>query len=201
MAELRSEPKAEYPASLLTSNTMALKEWAVVVWALGRGDQILLLRKGGIAEETGEFQVASKEFFLWPTYEHQQSAMLQPSAAAAFHRLKPAGSSRAPLSLQYYAVITDTLPAPELLRMQEMKDAFVWNERFLEKRYAYKPERPLWVLLVRAYALPAPVPIADQDRYAGCRSWVELDSSIPTAGALPVLGEDEFQSRRESLLR
>ena len=27
---------------------MALKEWAVAVKAMGRGDQILLLRKGGI---------------------------------------------------------------------------------------------------------------------------------------------------------
>ena len=33
----------------------ALKEWAVTVDALGRGDQIIILRKGGIHKEDKEF--------------------------------------------------------------------------------------------------------------------------------------------------
>ncbi|MED5454303.1 MAG: DUF1802 family protein, partial [Verrucomicrobiota bacterium] len=35
----------------------AFKEWAVVIDALGRGEQIIILRKGGIHEGKGGFQM------------------------------------------------------------------------------------------------------------------------------------------------
>ena len=39
--------------------TSALKEWAVAVEALEQGKTIMLLRKGGISEQGGRFQVKS----------------------------------------------------------------------------------------------------------------------------------------------
>ena len=59
---------------------IGLKEWSVIVEALGRGDQILLLRKGGISEATRRFTVAHDEFFLYPTQFHQGADMLKPDA-------------------------------------------------------------------------------------------------------------------------
>ena len=49
----------------------ALKEWATVVNALENGDQTVLLRKGGILEDSSGFVVESEKFFLFPTFEHQ----------------------------------------------------------------------------------------------------------------------------------
>ncbi|MGV3757322.1 MAG: DUF1802 family protein [Verrucomicrobiota bacterium] len=46
---------------------VAFKEWAIVVDALGRGEQIILLRKGGISEGRGGFQVEHPQFLFWPT--------------------------------------------------------------------------------------------------------------------------------------
>ena len=46
----------------------ALKEWAVICRALAEGRQSLLLRKGGIAEAGGAFQVEQPRFWLLPTY-------------------------------------------------------------------------------------------------------------------------------------
>ena len=46
---------------------IGLKEWSVIIEALGRGDQIILLRKGGISEATRRFTVSHDEFFLYPT--------------------------------------------------------------------------------------------------------------------------------------
>ena len=57
----------------------AFKEWAVVVDALGRGEQILILRKGGISEETRHFRISAERFLLFPTYEHQRADLLQPA--------------------------------------------------------------------------------------------------------------------------
>ena len=36
---------------------MALKEWAITCEAIGNGEQILLLRKGGIHEDGKDFRV------------------------------------------------------------------------------------------------------------------------------------------------
>src|SRR5580692_10141938 len=56
---------------------IALKEWATVCDALATGRQIILLRKGGIYEAAGEFELENREFFLFPTYLHQNTAMLK----------------------------------------------------------------------------------------------------------------------------
>ena len=37
---------------------IAFKEWAMVVDALGRGEQIIILRKGGISEGRGGFKAS-----------------------------------------------------------------------------------------------------------------------------------------------
>ena len=178
---------------------MALKEWAVVVQALGRGAQLLLLRKGGIAEEDGEFRVAAREFFLYPTGEHQQEALLQPRYMASFRSLLADAPQGGALTLENYAVVTDVWPAPELARMKQLGDAFVWNEAFLEKRYAYKPQLPLSVLVVRTYRLSQALRVPYLERYAGCRSWVELEEALPTRGAISVLDDAEFERRRDAL--
>src|SRR5258705_3213217 len=44
----------------------AFKEWAIVVDALGRGEQIVILRKGGIREGRGGFHVEHPQFWLFP---------------------------------------------------------------------------------------------------------------------------------------
>ena len=48
------------------------KEWALVCEALGRGEQTILLRKGGIAEGREGFGFRHDEFFLFPTFFHEQ---------------------------------------------------------------------------------------------------------------------------------
>ena len=54
-----------------SSNRSALKEWATVEAALAEGPVVLLIRKGGISERRGDFQVEHREFWLFPTHYHQ----------------------------------------------------------------------------------------------------------------------------------
>src|SRR6478672_9678911 len=67
-----------------TSLSVALKEWATVCHALETGRQMLLLRKGGIYEAAGEFELENREFLLFPTYLHQNLKMLKPEAHDGF---------------------------------------------------------------------------------------------------------------------
>ena len=48
------------------------KEWAVICRALAIGRQALILRKGGIAEGRAGFAFQHEEFFLFPTWFHEQ---------------------------------------------------------------------------------------------------------------------------------
>ena len=49
-----------------------LKEWALVCEAMGRGEQSVILRKGGLAEGRAGFGFRHSEFFLFPTFFHEQ---------------------------------------------------------------------------------------------------------------------------------
>ena len=59
---------------------IAFKEWAAVCKALIAGRQTVILRKGGIVEDGGEFTPAHKSFLLMPTYLHQSADPLVPEA-------------------------------------------------------------------------------------------------------------------------
>src|SRR5215210_3989533 len=52
--------------------SIAFKEWAIVCAALGRGEQSIILRKGGIAEGRDGFSFKHPEFYLFPTLFHEQ---------------------------------------------------------------------------------------------------------------------------------
>src|SRR3954468_11954512 len=52
--------------------SVGFKEWALVCEALGRGEQTILVRKGGIAEGREGFGFRHNEFFLFPTFFHEQ---------------------------------------------------------------------------------------------------------------------------------
>src|SRR3954468_12374619 len=52
--------------------SIGFKEWAVVCAALARGEQSVLIRKGGIAEGREGFSFRHQEFFLFPTWFHEQ---------------------------------------------------------------------------------------------------------------------------------
>ncbi len=62
----------------------AFKEWAVITHALATGQQALILRKGGIADEGGIFRPDHDRFWLYPTYVHQQATGVQPTLATWF---------------------------------------------------------------------------------------------------------------------
>src|SRR5262249_6242277 len=76
----------------------AFKEWAVICRALAEGRQALILRKGGIEEPGGEFRLASRRFWLYPTYVHQQGTAIKPEAMPLLEQAErekpPAGTVR-----------------------------------------------------------------------------------------------------------
>src|SRR5919202_4202365 len=76
-----------------TLERTALKEWAVLVDAMARGDVVAMVRKGGIREQRAGFAVRHDRFLLYPTFFHEKVEELAPRFAPA---LASAGSTRPP---------------------------------------------------------------------------------------------------------
>lgn len=180
-----------------TSLQVALKEWAVVCRALESGRQTILLRKGGIYEAAGEFEVEHREFLLFPTYLHQSLNMLKVADHEGFEA-KTAEPDE--IALSAAAVVSDIVQLKSREQMDRIDDEHVWTSPLIDMRFNYRPENPLYLLIVRAYRLHAPVTIASTPAYAGCKSWVPLDQPFELGDALPVLDDARFDLRRESLL-
>jgi hypothetical protein len=182
-----------WPAAL----KVALKEWASVCGALERGRQMILLRKGGIYEAAGEFEIEHRRFVLFPTYLHQNLQMLKPGDQGDF---EPAKAEPEQILISAAAEITDIVQLKNRGQMDPLEPEHVWTPPLIDMRFNYRPENPLYLLLVRTYRLVKPVTIQNTLAYAGCKSWVPLNEAIQIVGATPAIAEEAFESRRRSIL-
>ncbi len=180
-----------------TSLQVALKEWAVVCRALEQGRQTVLLRKGGILEAAGEFEVENRQFLLFPTYLHQNLTMLKPSEHAGF---ESRSAEPEQVLITAAGVVTDIARLKSRRQIDAIDDEHVWTPPLIDMRFNYRPTNPLYLLLVRAYRLPHPVPLANTPAYAGCKSWVPLNETVELGATLPVLDDVTYERRRTSIL-
>ena len=134
----------------------ALKEWDIVCKALQSGRQIVLLRKGGIVEAIGGFELEQKQFLLFPTFLHQNAEMVKPSDRAGLIKLDEEPTN---IRISAAAEVTDILQLTDRGQMDALVGEHIWEPPLIDMRFNYRPKNPLYLLLVRAYRLPAPVTI------------------------------------------
>jgi hypothetical protein len=184
-------------ADLAPKLNVALKEWASVCRALETGRQIMLLRKGGIYESAGEFELEHREFVFFPTYLHQNLKLLKPEAQEGFasHAAEPDT-----VTLSLAGRVKDIVEVSSRAQMDRLDAEHVWTAPLIDMRFSYRPENPLYVLVVRAYRLAAPVVVENTPAYAGCKSWVPLEAGVSTDNATGVLEDDEFELRRRRII-
>ena len=181
------------------SSNIAFKEWAVVVDALGRGEQILILRKGGIREQRGEFHVDHQEFWLFPTQYHEAERSIIPSKRPTLREL----AEQAPqdsVDLAYYVVAEKVVMITDGESIKRLQGRHIWSEPILQERFRFGREAGLHALLTRVYRRPAPERFALHESYGGCKSWVELERALSTADLTPVLGDAEYRAQQEEIV-
>ncbi|MCG6134941.1 MAG: DUF1802 family protein [Nostoc sp. LLA-1] len=175
----------------LTTTSHALKEWAVAINALEHGKTIMLLRKGGIREKNGRFQVAHEQILLYPTYEHQQALMLKAEYANLVSPVIP-GWHPEKVPISSWATITDILPVSDESIVNALFPFHIWNEHFISDRLKWKPSQPIYVLLLRTYKLPQVVEIPYLQEYGGCKSWIGLAPTIHLQDAEAVFSDSNY---------
>ena len=180
---------------------MALKEWAVTVEAMAKGDQVLLLRKGGIHEDGKDFRVIHREFLFYPTYLHQKEDLLQPAYQPALRKLLEQPQDNDRITFSYWARAEELLEISEQEKVDNLKPHHIWTTAYAQSKLHWKPMLPLSVLLLRIYKLEQPVTVPYLPEYGGCTSWVEVLSDVKLGRMEPVLNDAEFQRRCDDIKR
>ena len=179
-----------------SSNT-AFKEWAVVVDALGRGEQVLILRKGGIRESRGEFHVDHTSFWLFPTQYHEAERSIIPSKRPALRELA-ARASKEFVEIEFFAVADCVIKIPDANVLERLQGHHIWAEHVLKERFEFGRELGLHALVTRVYRLACPERFAMREEYGGCKSWVQFERTID-ADVAAVLSDAEFHAQRDEI--
>lgn len=171
---------------------VALKEWARIVDLLVEGRQAMVLRKGGVHEEAGpgRFELAHDRFALFPAWEHQRPEWIKSDWRGEAQAMAEPDT----LTLRGLAEVARIWAVPSREAFDTLDDLHGWERPQIDMRFDYKPDRPLYVVALRTYRLPEPATIPNRPRYAGCKSWVDLEAedAVDEAGATPTMGEAEF---------
>lgn len=170
----------------------AFKEWAVVVDALGRGEQILILRKGGLAEGSGGFRVEHERFLLLPTLFHQQRAQVVPAAQARYDEITPSLPGPGTVRLECFAEVAGWRKLASLADPERLRGQHIWRDEVIADRFDWGKEQAIHALALRVWRLPQRIELPMLPAYGGCKSWIELAEDIPTEGAIPALDDAGF---------
>jgi hypothetical protein len=157
-------------------NHAALKEWSNVVRALGNGEQVVLIRKGGIADAS--FGIDERRFYLYPTYFHQGESEHRPS-----------------VTVTHWCEVVRTWVVTDSAQLEQLAPLVALPRETLEARYRFRSDQALYVIGVRTWTLAEPAEVQFQEAYAGCRSWLSVDEEIEIDGSTAVLAEEALQER------
>lgn len=161
---------------------LAFKEWSYIVDALGKGKQSIIIRKGGISEEGGDFEVKGKKFFLFPTLFHQAKEMIKPDwlpelDGDQFH------DANNHVQVKFYAEILETRIIKDFSILEKLNAHHAWKKEVVEERFN-RWEKSAHLLILQIYRLHTDFKLELLPQYGGCKSWIEIDEKSDFSGEL-----------------
>lgn len=191
------------PSATTFATFPAFKEWQVITEALGSGEQIVILRKGGIAEGRAGFQVEAKRFWLFPTQFHAQREKTKPDAAKWFPPAATGPGAPAPvtITLRFFADVTHTAFLTRWEDVAALDPFHVWTEAAVREKFEWDQPPGLHVLVVRVHRLRTPLALPLTPDMGGCKSWIHLPCDFASIPSDPVLDDPAFTLRLAPLLR
>lgn len=178
----------------------ALKEWAVAVKALREGRQVLLVRKGGISEETRHFRISAERFLLFPTREHQRADLLQPEFQDDLAAVLAEPHDPSVVRFDTWGEMTDLWEITEPAQVEALAPFYCFSTGYAEERLRWKPRHPLLVMAVRASRLDTPLVLPMRKEFGGCKSWLTFDDD-PAVGSLTAALDDSAYAEQISAVR
>jgi hypothetical protein len=179
---------------------IAFKEWAVVCRALASGRQIVILRKGGIVEDSGSFRPEHDEFLLFPTFVHQAESGIVPEARSLLDEVTGSPPDADTVPITHGARVVHAFEIESEEQLLRLRAEHIWSDAIVQERFHRWQKDMVHALILRVHALPCPVAVEMKPEYGGCKSWVKLNVDIDTVAWRPVLDDAEFQRRLSGVL-
>ena len=170
----------------------SLKEWATVVKALEKGDQSVILRKGGILEIASGFNIEAKKFLLFPTYEHQEFDSIKPEFHHYLESVKKSGPKEGYNVITSYAEVVEEADVFSEEKIRNLSKFHIWSDSYTEQRKNWKPEKPIKAIFLKVFKIPE-LQIPLKEEYQGCKSWININEQIPNGES--VLRDEEINSK------
>jgi hypothetical protein len=171
------------------------KEWTLICDALGRGEQSIILRKGGIAEGRAGFRFQHDEFLLFPTLFHEQVAKLKLPPTTPLPAARPDGQHE----IRYGVRVEWTEDVADWETVCALAPFHLWQESEIEKRFRQDEKQMVSLAFVRVSRLAEPFVFPDSPRFGGCRSWIPLPELPAGTEFLPVLDDATHREREQQL--
>lgn len=180
---------------------LALKEWNVVCEAIARGQQIVLARKGGIAEPEGEFELPKNRFWLYPTHFHEAESKLNGLGKKLLqeHPEFVQVPTSPEVRMHLVCEVAEAIYLEDEAKLDASLFEQILNREALHMRYHYRAPG-IHILVVRAYEVSQPTTLTPTEAMSGCKSWVELPEALETGDLHPVLAHADFEVRKNLLL-
>lgn len=196
---------------------IALKEWAIICKALEDGKQMLLLRKGGIMEYKKGFEVKHNEFLLYPTFEHQSIESIKAEYKEKIkeiseeHNISYNNNNRKKIDkndnnfntasniiIKLLAKVEDVIEISDKFTISELRDYHIWSDEYVTMRMNYNPSKPMNVLLLRIYKIRKPLIVDINDKWAGCKSWIDIETDREFQNSHKLKGQNTDYDNYES---
>lgn len=201
---MSDEPACALMSDLFGNTNLShgLQEWAVCCTALDQGRITLVVRKGGIHERAGGlFALEHQRFVLLPTFLHQDATRVLPVYGDDYFSANAVDPQPGSITIRLWAEVRQIWQVNALERVQALGDELLWSADELARRFAYRDQPWLYVVALRIHRLTTPLVIADHPSYAGCRSWISLQTGVAINGSRPVLDEATYASRLNGIER
>jgi hypothetical protein len=175
--------------------SVGFKEWAVVCEALGRRRQSIILRKGGIAEGRDGFSFKHGEFFLFPTWFHEQAEKVRGDCGIGILPMEQAAATGR-VEIKYAAHIDVCRTITSLGIAEALAPLHILQPEVVRDRFQYDEAPGLQVALVRVFRIQPAWSFPNERKYGGCRSWVKLPEVPGDLKFEPVVSDEEHARRR-----
>jgi hypothetical protein len=170
----------------------ALKEWATVVKALENGNQTVLLRKGGILETDSGFNVESKKFLLYPTFEHQEISSLKSQFYGYLADVRENQPQSGTNRITSYAEVIEERNISSIEKIENLSSFHIWSDSYIKERMDWLPDKPMKALFLKVFKTdPFEVPVLAE--YQGCKSWIDINVNAESGQS--VLSDKELSEK------
>ena len=173
---------------------VALKEWCIVCDLLLEGKLAITLRKGGISEPggAGVFELEHQRFALWPSWAHQLPDRIKEQHRDRVEVLDEPFEQ----TITGIGDVAKIWQVPSRAAFDSLEDLHCWTKPQIDMRFDYKPEKPLYLMAIRASKLVTPKTVLNVSDYAGCRSWVPLaeQDAVDDSNLIPAMDDAIFNA-------